>query len=228
MVPRSGGRDVGLDFRVDRDSLIRDISNISVVVVSSVADMLGSAIRKGYTVRSLNVAVAVSILSSIERSVGVVVSNSVLIAVGLGDLILDCVRGRGMGNNSRSMVNNRSMMDNRGMGNKSGSMVNNGGMMDKGCMGNNGGSMVDNRGMGNHGGSVVNNGGMVGTSSMEERGMVGYSMGNRMGSIVDDSTMSRGNLSQSLAVVNLVNSCMASSEGLGNLDRPDFPISLSD
>merc|ERR1711962_1297957 len=159
--------------------------------------MLGSAIRKGYTVRSLNVAVAVSILSSIERSVGVVVSNSVLIAVGLGDLILDSVRGRGMGNNSRSMVNNRSMMDNRGMGNKSG-------------------SMVDNRGMGNHGGSMVNNGGMVGTSSMEERGMVGYSMGNRVGSIVDDSTMSRGNLSQSLAVVNLVNSCMASSEGLGN------------
>merc|ERR1719495_44198 len=114
-----------------------------------------------------------------------------------------------MGNNSRSMVNNRSM------GNKSRSMVNNG-------------SMVDNRGMGNNGGSMVNNGGMEGTSSMEERGMVGYSMGNRVGSIVDDSTMSRGNLSQSLAVVNLVNSCMASSEGLGNLDRPDFPISLSD
>ena len=48
------GRGIGGSIRVSSNSIIGDISNISVVVVGGVLDMLGTAIRKSNGVRSSN------------------------------------------------------------------------------------------------------------------------------------------------------------------------------
>ena len=81
MVCRSRIWLVGLGFRVDRDSLVGDLSDISIVVVRGVLDMLGTAIRKSNRVRSSNNTGTISSLSSIEVSLGVVISNSILVSV---------------------------------------------------------------------------------------------------------------------------------------------------
>jgi len=77
------GRGIGGSIRVSSNSIISDISNISVVVVGGVLDMLGTAIRKSNIIRSRNNTSSISSLSSVEVSLGVVISNSVLVSVGL-------------------------------------------------------------------------------------------------------------------------------------------------
>jgi len=63
-----GGGGIGLDLRVDWDTLIGNISNISIVVVSSVLNVLGTAIRKSNRVRSRNNTVSIRGLTGIESS----------------------------------------------------------------------------------------------------------------------------------------------------------------
>merc|ERR1719323_2683075 len=67
-------------------SLIGDISDISIITIAGVLDVLDSAIGKSNGVRSSNVGGTIRLLSSVEVSLGVVISNSVGEGVG-GDLI---------------------------------------------------------------------------------------------------------------------------------------------
>ena len=142
------GRHIRLGLRVDRDTLIGHIGNISIVVVSGVLDVLGPAIGKGNRVGSSNSTSAISSLSSVESSLGVVISNSILESIRCGLLLVDGgsmvgrLRGRVVGGGSRvvggSMVDGRGMVDYGGMVDNRG-MVHNRSMMDR--------SVVDNRGM---------------------------------------------------------------------------------
>merc|ERR1719229_1062286 len=115
MVGRGGG--IGGGIRVSSDSIISDISDISVVVVGGVLDMLGSAIRKSDIIRSRNNTSSITGLSSVEVSLGVVISNPVLVGIGL--ISIGWLRGmvsRGSVDN-RGVVDNRSMVDNWGNSN---------------------------------------------------------------------------------------------------------------
>merc|ERR1739846_176059 len=111
------GRGIGGSIRVSSDSIISDISDISVVVVGGVLDMLGTAIRKSNIIRSRDNTGSISSLSSVEVSLGVVISNSVLVGIGL--ISIGWLRGmvsRGSVDN-RGVVDNGSMVDNWGHSN---------------------------------------------------------------------------------------------------------------
>merc|ERR1739846_112968 len=103
------GRGIGGSIRVSSDSIISDISDISVVVVGGVLDMLGTAIRKSNIIRSRDNTSSITRLSSVEVSLGVVISNSVL--VGIGFISIGWLRGMV----SRGSVDNRGVVDNWGM-----------------------------------------------------------------------------------------------------------------
>jgi len=62
------GRSISLGLWVDWDSFVGNISNISVVVVSSVLDILGTAIRKSNGIRPRHNTVSIRSLSGIEGS----------------------------------------------------------------------------------------------------------------------------------------------------------------
>ena len=81
-----GGRGIGLGLGVDSSSLVGHISNISIITIGGVGDMLDSAVRKGNRVGSLGIAGTIRGLLSVEVGLGVVISNSVGVGVG-GDLI---------------------------------------------------------------------------------------------------------------------------------------------
>merc|ERR1712113_259128 len=103
------GRGIGGSIRGSSDSIISDISDISVVVVGGVLDMLGTAIRESNIIRSRNNTSSITRLSSVEVSLGVVISNSVLVGIGFISI------GRLRGMVSRGSVDNRGVVDNRGM-----------------------------------------------------------------------------------------------------------------
>merc|ERR1719431_299540 len=129
VVSRSRGRVVRLGLGVDRDSLVGHIGDITVVVVGGVLNVLGPAIGKSNRVATSDGAVGISGLGSIELGLGVVISNTILIGIGSGHLLLSGVVGGG--DNGGSVVHNRG--------------VNNGGV-DNGSMVDKGSSMVDQRG----------------------------------------------------------------------------------
>ena len=83
MVGRGGSRGIGLDLRIDRHTLIGDLGNKTMVVISSVLHMLNPAVREGHRVGPNDVAHSISRLSSVEGSLGVVILDSVLVGVGL-------------------------------------------------------------------------------------------------------------------------------------------------
>ena len=68
MVGRSGGSNIRLSLRVYRDSLIGDISDISIIVVRGVLNMLGATIGKSNIVRSRDNTGSITSLSSVEVS----------------------------------------------------------------------------------------------------------------------------------------------------------------
>ena len=82
------GGDIRPSLRVDRNSLVGNISDISVVVVGGVLDVLGPAVRKSNRVFSYNSTISISTLSSIEGSFGVVISNSIGVGVGFRGLLI--------------------------------------------------------------------------------------------------------------------------------------------
>merc|ERR1711983_659686 len=86
--------------------------------------MLDTTIRKSNRVGSFSIASTITSLSSVESSLGVVISNSVGVSV----------RGRLIRVGYGGSVNNGGSMDNRGMVDNGGSMdsMNNRGSMDKG------------------------------------------------------------------------------------------------
>ena len=82
MVGRGGSRGIGLDLGVSSNTLISDLSNVAVVVVSSVLHMLDPSIGKSNRVGSKHIAIGISRLSSVEGSLGVVILDPVLVGVG--------------------------------------------------------------------------------------------------------------------------------------------------
>merc|ERR1719402_345867 len=139
-VVRGRGRVVGLSLGVVRHSLVGDISDITVVVVSSVFDVLGSAIGKGNAVRSSDGTVAICVLGSVEVGLGVVIRDSIFESIGCGLLFVG--RGRMVGSGMVDGSNMGNMVDGSNMGY----------MVDRSNMGN----MVDGCMMGNVAG-VSNN-----------------------------------------------------------------------
>ena len=160
---------VGLSLRVMRLSLVGDISNISVVVVSGVLDMLGPAIRKSNAVGSSHGTVAISSLSSVELGLGVVISNSILESIRCGLLLVD--RGSMVGRLGGRVVGGGSRV-------VGGSMVDGRGMVDYG-------GMVDNRG-------VMDNRGMVDRGMVDNRGMVHRGMVGHVAGVSNNRSMSMG------------------------------------
>merc|ERR1719232_2201671 len=63
-------------------SLIGHISNIAIIVVGMVLDMLDPAVRKVDRVLAINNTSTIVVLSLLEGSSGVVISNSVCVGVG--------------------------------------------------------------------------------------------------------------------------------------------------
>merc|ERR1719309_1502911 len=67
-------------------AVIGDLSDVSIVGIRVVVDMLGAAVREVDIVRTLGIASSVTGLGSIEVGGGVVVSDGVVVCVG-GDLV---------------------------------------------------------------------------------------------------------------------------------------------
>merc|ERR1719328_501577 len=86
MVSGGGGWDIGLLLWVDSGSLVCDISDISIITIAGVLDMLDTSIGKSNRVGSGDVGGTIRLLLSVEVGLGVVISNSVGEGVG-GDLI---------------------------------------------------------------------------------------------------------------------------------------------
>ena len=63
--------------------LVCNISNITIVVVSVVLDMLDSSIRKKNAVAALNITLAIISLVSINVGATVVIMNTILIVIGV-------------------------------------------------------------------------------------------------------------------------------------------------
>ena len=80
-------RGSGMILRVLGLAVVGDISNISVITIDVVVDVLDSAIRKSHGVRSLGVTSTIRRLGSIEVSLGVVITHGVCVAVGCGGVI---------------------------------------------------------------------------------------------------------------------------------------------
>ena len=123
MVSRSWSWDIRLGLWVDSGSLVGHISDISVISVGDILDVLDSAIGKSHGVSTLDIAGTIGGLLSIEVGLGVVISHSVGEGVG-GNLIgvfLGMVSGGGLVSNRGWGIsgcslhnhggNNRSVMD---------------------------------------------------------------------------------------------------------------------
>jgi len=141
--------------------------------------VLSPPIREGNRVRSSHSSGSISRLSSIEVSLGVVISNSVMVGVGCGLFLLVIsgssmvCSGWGMVGGGRGMVGGGSMNYRGGMVcwgmMDNGSMMDYGGMMDRSSMISR--SMVYNWcSMISRGRSMVGRGSMVSWSSMVRRG----------------------------------------------------------
>ena len=129
---------VGSSLGVDRDTLVRHIGDVTIVVIGGVLDVLGSTVGKGNRVTSGNGTVNIGGLGGVKLSLGVVISNTILKGVGGWLLfVVGGVRGR--------------VTVGRGVSN------------DRGGVGNHGSTVHNRDGVGNHW-SVVHNRGMVGSS----------------------------------------------------------------
>ena len=113
MVGRGRGGNIRSSLRVDSDTVIGNLSNISVVVVGGVLDMLGTAVGKSNIVRSRHNTGSISSLSSVEVSLGIVISNSVGVSVRL--INMGRLNISGCGVISRGWGVCRGSMDDRGM-----------------------------------------------------------------------------------------------------------------
>jgi len=216
----SGGRG-GLVARsgslgVDSGSLVGHICDIAVIAVGRVGNLLDSAVRKGNSVRSLDIAGTIRGLLGVEVGLGVVISNGIGVGVG-GDLIgvsLGLV-GRGGGMVSRGM-NHRGSIG----GSSVDSMGYNRGSVDG--VSDHRGGMMDQRS-----GVMDQRGGVHGVSTgMSEYGAVGNSVSDRGDGVKGDNSGladrdgpvgAKGGLNfrEALGVIDLVHRGVGGAEGLG-------------
>merc|ERR1712128_313614 len=94
---------------ISSNSIISDISNITIIIISMIGNMLSTAIRKVDRVRSFYNTSTIIGLSLVEGSTREVINNSIGVSVGRG---LSKVR---LGISTNSMMDNWSMVDNRSM-----------------------------------------------------------------------------------------------------------------
>merc|ERR1711892_40400 len=78
----SMGKRVGSGMRVGSSSLVADLRDKTIIVIGMVVDSLGTAVRKVDRVRSLHNTSAIIGLCLVEGSSRVVISNSIVVAVG--------------------------------------------------------------------------------------------------------------------------------------------------
>ena len=86
MVGWSWSWGIRLGLRVDSGSLVGDISDVSVISVGGVLDVLDSAVGKSHGVSTLDITGTIGSLLSVEVGLGVVIGNGVGEGVG-GNLI---------------------------------------------------------------------------------------------------------------------------------------------
>ena len=206
------GRGIRLSLGVDGGTLVGNLGDVTVVVVSGVGHGLDSAIGKSNLVGSLDVSGGIGVLGSLEVSLGVVVSDTVLESIGGGLLLALNIGSRGVvGSGGRGVVG-------------SGLSYNNGGSV----VGRGG---VDN-GSGVVGGGVDNGGGVVGGGVDKGSGVVsgtvveGSGVHDGVATVVGDGTVGGGDLGQTLGVVGLVDRGVAGAESLGHLDGSHLTVSL--
>merc|ERR1719266_2562411 len=101
-------------------SIIGHLSDIAIISIGGVGDMLGATIGKSYRVSTVNSTIGITCFSSIEGRLGVVISDSILIGVGSRSIGLGLMVGSGGRLVSRSVnhwsvVGSRGMVDNWGM-----------------------------------------------------------------------------------------------------------------
>merc|ERR1719436_599428 len=126
---------------VDSGSLVGHLSNIAVISVGSVSDLLDPAVGESHGVGTLDIAGTIGGLLSIEVGLGVVISHGICEGVGrdLIGVFLSLVSGSGL-------VSNRGwLVSNRGWGISGSSLHNHGGWGiswgSMNCMSNNWSSM---------------------------------------------------------------------------------------
>merc|ERR1719427_2031492 len=102
-VSNSMGNWMSNSVSIGSNTIISDISNITIIIIGMIVDMLGTAIRKVDRVGTFYNTSTIIGLSLVEGSTRVVISNSIGVRVGRG---LSKVR---LGISSNSMVDNRSM-----------------------------------------------------------------------------------------------------------------------
>merc|ERR1719278_270583 len=83
-VSNSMGNWVSNSVGIGSSSFISDISNISIIIIGMIFDMLDTAIRKVDRVGTINNTSTIIRLSLVEGSTGVVISNSISVSVGRG------------------------------------------------------------------------------------------------------------------------------------------------
>ena len=93
---------VGYILGVGSSSFISDFSDISIISIGSVCDMLCAAIRKSNRIRTNSISISSTGFSSIEGSLRVVISNSIFKSVGLSRTIIG--RSSGMMDYGSSVV----------------------------------------------------------------------------------------------------------------------------
>merc|ERR1719147_91731 len=97
---------------ISSSSFISNISNISIIIIGMIFDMLDTTIRKVDRVGTIYNTSTIIGLSLVEGSTRVVISNSISVSVGRG---LSKVR---LGISTNSVSNNWGMVDNRSMSNR--------------------------------------------------------------------------------------------------------------
>merc|ERR1712224_114207 len=105
----SMGNWVSNSVGIRSSSFISDISNISIIIIGMIFDMLDTTIRKVDRVGTIYNTSTIIGLSLVEGSTRVVISNSIGVSVGRG---FSKVR---LGISTNSMSNNWGMVDNRSM-----------------------------------------------------------------------------------------------------------------
>merc|ERR1711955_174796 len=108
-VSNSMGNWVSNSVGISSSSFISDISNISIIIIGMIFDILDTTIRKVDRVGTIYNTSTIIGLSLVEGSTRVVISNSISVSVGRG---LSKVR---LGISANSMSNNWGMVDNRSM-----------------------------------------------------------------------------------------------------------------
>merc|ERR1712112_4903 len=121
------GRSYSYSLRVGSSSIISDLSNVTLSIISVIVDMLGPAVRESHRVGAIHNTGTIAGLSGIESGAGVIIGHSVVVSVGR-DLIRVGYRGSVDSVDNRSSVDHGGSMDNRSVNNGC-SVVNHGSMM---------------------------------------------------------------------------------------------------